>query len=159
MHVEGVAEDGAPAGGETREAWLTRFECRGCGFRVGVVATEQEVRPLIDRRMWSDDARHRLERMPPYLQGLVREEVDGFARERDIRVVTLTAFHQARQGGVVVWDPGAEQRLERVPKAVRAMARVELERTALERGEGRVTIALMEDLKARYFGMFAKDSG
>jgi hypothetical protein len=71
----------------------------------------------------------------------------------------LTAFHQARQGGVVVWEPGAEQRLERVPKAVRAMARVELERTALERGEGRVTIALMEDLKARYFGMFAKDSG
>jgi hypothetical protein len=37
------------------------------------------------------------------------------------------------------------------------MARVELERTAIERGgDPRVTISLMEEVKARYFGMGRK---
>jgi hypothetical protein len=36
------------------------------------------------------------------------------------------------------------------------MAKVELERTALERGQPRVTVALMEEVKAKYFGMAAK---
>jgi hypothetical protein len=36
---------------------------------------------------------------------------------------------------------------------VRAMARIELERTAADRGDTRITVALMEEVKARYFGM------
>jgi hypothetical protein len=36
------------------------------------------------------------------------------------------------------------------------MARVELERTAADRGTARVTVALMEEIKAKYFGMGAK---
>jgi hypothetical protein len=36
------------------------------------------------------------------------------------------------------------------------MARIELERTAAERGASRVTVALMEDVKAKYFGMGSK---
>jgi hypothetical protein len=35
------------------------------------------------------------------------------------------------------------------------MARIELERTAADRGETRITVALMEEVKARYFGMGA----
>jgi len=35
------------------------------------------------------------------------------------------------------------------------MARVELERTALDRGMAEVTVSLMEEVKARYFGMRA----
>jgi hypothetical protein len=35
------------------------------------------------------------------------------------------------------------------------MARLELERTAAERGQACVTVALMEEVKARYFGMAA----
>jgi hypothetical protein len=35
------------------------------------------------------------------------------------------------------------------------MARVELERTAAERGETRITVTLMEEVKAKYFGMAA----
>ena len=50
----------------------------------------------------------------------------------------------------------AERRLERVPAPVRAMARIELERTAADRGEARITVALMEEVKARYFGMGAQ---
>jgi hypothetical protein len=36
------------------------------------------------------------------------------------------------------------------------MARIELERTAADRGAARITVALMEEVKARYFGMGAK---
>jgi hypothetical protein len=33
------------------------------------------------------------------------------------------------------------------------MARIELERTVADRGGIRITVALMEEVKARYFGM------
>jgi hypothetical protein len=46
--------------------------------------------------------------------------------------------------------------LDNVPAPVRAMARVELERTAAERGQARITVALMEEVKAKYFGMAAQ---
>ncbi|MES4784513.1 MAG: hypothetical protein C4294_00260, partial [Nitrospiraceae bacterium] len=46
-------------------------------------------------------------------------------------------------------------RLEKIPAPVRAMARIELERTALDKGFSHVTVALMEEVKARYFGMFS----
>jgi hypothetical protein len=36
------------------------------------------------------------------------------------------------------------------------MARIELERTAADRGLSRVTASLMEEIKAKYFGMTAK---
>jgi hypothetical protein len=36
------------------------------------------------------------------------------------------------------------------------MAKIELERTAAERGTTRITVALMEEVKARYFGMGAR---
>jgi hypothetical protein len=36
------------------------------------------------------------------------------------------------------------------------MARIELERTAADRGLSTVTVALMEEVKARYFGMGSK---
>jgi len=36
------------------------------------------------------------------------------------------------------------------------MAKIELERTAAERGDGRITVALMEEIKAKYFGLGAK---
>jgi hypothetical protein len=67
----------------------------------------------------------------------------------------MALMAQARQGGVVAWEPEAEQRLVNVPGPVRAMAKLELERTAIERGLSQVTVALMEEVKARYFGMAA----
>jgi hypothetical protein len=46
--------------------------------------------------------------------------------------------------------------LDKVPAPVRAMARIELERTAADRGAARITVALMEEVKARYFGIGAQ---
>ncbi len=152
MHTQGVDEspdDGEPA------AWLVRFECCGCQWTVGCTTDIPTGKKLVDRLLWTDDANYELERLPPYVVPLVRDEAESFARQRGERVVTLQLIAQARQGGEVLWEPDAEQRLDRVPGAVRAMAKVELERTAADRGMPRVTVALMEELKAKYFGMAA----
>lgn len=155
MHTQGVDE--CPGGAEaTPPVWLVRSECRGCGLSVGCEAPVAEVLGLVDRLVWSDDALHRLSRMPPYVASLVKAEVEDYARRKGQRVVTLEVMAEARQGGAVGWEPEAEQRLVNVPAPVRAMARMELERTAVERGLSRVTVALMEEVKARYFGMAAQ---
>jgi hypothetical protein len=54
---------------------------------------------------------------------------------------------------MVEWSPDAALRLDNVPPGIRAMAKIELERTALDRGMPEVTVTLMEEVKTRYFGM------
>lgn len=155
MHVEGVDEDWGEA---SASEWLVRLECRRCDVHIGAMGKSNDVEKLVDRLMWSDDARHALDRLPPYVQSLVRPEAETFARSRRHRVMTVALFGQACHGGQVQWDREAEERLEKIPAPVRAMARQELERTALDHGQPRVTLALMEEVKARYFGMFASPS-
>ena len=106
--------------------------------------------------MWTDEAIHRLDRMPPYLAPLVRNEVEQDLRVRGERVVTYDVLLRPRTGERIEWEPEAERRLDRVPAPVRALARIELERTVADRGGTRITVALMEEVKARYFGMGAK---
>jgi len=150
MHTEGIEErvygDGSPQ-------WFIRTECRGCGLKVGVDVPAGQPGGLVDRVMWTDDAIHRLDRMSPYLSPLVRAEVEQDMRVRGERVVTYDIMLRPRTGERIEWTSEAERRLERVPAPVRAMARIELERTAADRGETRITVALMEEVKARYFGM------
>lgn len=149
MHTEGIEErmDGrAPA-------WFVRFACGGCHWKVGTEAPVEEAAKLVDRLMWTDEARHVLDRMPPYVAPLVRQEAEDYARSKGQRVISFTLLAQAQNGGTVAWDLEAERRLDNVPGPVRAMAKVELERTALERGQATVTVALMEEVKAKYFGM------
>jgi hypothetical protein len=149
MQTEGVEE----RAGNRTQVWFVRLECCGCRRRVGIEAPPDEAGGLVDRLIWTDDARHVLERMPPYLEPMVRREVEDYAGSKGQRVITFALLAQARNGGAVGWDPDAERRLENVPAPVRAMARTELERTALEKGLSVVTIALMEEVKARYFGL------
>jgi hypothetical protein len=153
MHTEGVDE--LPEGTDG-SVWLVRSECRACGRTIGCEAPSNEAEAFVDRLLWSDDARHQLERMPPYVATLVRREVEEYAASKGRRLVTQALLGEARRGGAVGWDEEAERRLQNVPGPVRAMARVELERTALERGLSSVTTALMEEVKARYFGMAAQ---
>jgi hypothetical protein len=150
MHTEGVEERAYEDGALQ---WFIRSECRGCGLKVGVDVPAGQTHGLVDRLMWTDDALHRLERMPPYLAPLVRKEVEQDVRVRGEQVVTYDTLLRPRAGERIEWEPDAEQRLDNVPAPVRAMAKIELERTAAERGASRITVALMEEVKARYFGM------
>ena len=83
----------------------------------------------------------------------MRGEVEQDVGVRGERVITYDTLLRPRTGERIEWEPEAERRLDKVPAPVRAMARIELERTAAARGETRITIALMEEVKARYFGM------
>ena len=153
MHTEGIEERACEDGSQQ---WFIRSECRGCGLKVGIDMPAAQTNGLVDRLMWTDEALHRLERMPPYVRPLFKEEVDQDARARGERVVTYDSLLQPRGGARIEWEPEAEGRLRNVPAPVRVMAKIELERTAAERGSGLVTVALMEEVKAKYFGLGAK---
>lgn len=152
MHTEGIEErmhaDAVPQ-------WFVRSECRGCGLKVGIDVPEGQSDGFVDRLLWTDEALQRLDRMPPYVAVLVRDEVEQDIRHQGRRVVTYDALLRLRTGGQITWDSEAERRLDRVPAPVRAMARIELERTAADRGLSCVTVSLMEEVKAKYFGMGA----
>jgi hypothetical protein len=153
MHTEGIDEQSCEDGSQH---WFIRSECRGCGLKIGVDVPAGQMNGLVDRLMWTDDALHRLERMPPYLGPLFKEEVDQDVRARGERVVTYDTLLRPRGSERIEWEPEAERRLSNVPAPVRTMAKIELERTAAERGTGRITVALMEEVKAKYFGLGAK---
>lgn len=153
MHTEGIEERAYEDGALQ---WFIRSECRGCGLKVGIDVPAGQTGGLVDRLLWTDEALHRLERMPPYLASLRRGEVEEHVRARGDRVITYETLLRPTTGGRIEWDSDAERRLERVPAPVRAMAKIELERTASERGSDRITVALMEEIKAKYFGMGAK---
>lgn len=134
---------------------FVRFSCPRCQYGVGAEGSVPEVSELLTGIEWTDEALYRLQRMPPYLETLVRREVEGYAEKKQVRLITSSLMIEAQQGGSVAWEPEAERRLSRVPAPVRSMARVELERTARDRGIPEVSVALMEEVKARYFGMVA----
>ena len=132
---------------------FARFQCDGCGWTVGAEGPLKEIDPLVPLIIWSDEAHYHLSRLPPYLAVLVRDEVETVADDRHYRIVTYSRMVTARNKGQVEWSPDAERRLANVPSGIRTMAKTELERTALDRGMPEVTVALMEEIKTRYFGM------
>lgn len=135
-----------------------RYTCHNCEWTMGVETDNREASVLFDRPTWTDEARYCLERLPPYVEPLVRQEVETYAGQHAIKLISTGLMTEARNRGAVFWHPDAETRLERVPEPVRAMARRELERTALGRDMPEVTVALMDEIKARYFGMGAQTS-
>ncbi len=148
---------------EALEEWddarvFLRYCCNRCGFRVGIETDHRKAGVLFDCPAWTDEALHRLDRLPPYVEPLVRQEVEDYASRNGITVISTDLMTEAGNQGMVSWHPEAKRRLSRVPGPVRAMARVELERTAQDRGLPEVTVELMEEIKARYFGMTAPKS-
>lgn len=137
---------------------LGKAQCPFCRARFGVEGGVNEIARLLRDLLWTDEARHILERLPPYVAPLVREEVEEYALSKGARLITFSLLTESKNSGEVFWSSEAKRRLKRVPAAVQAMARVELERTAIDRGMSEVTVALMEEVKARYFGMGAGQS-
>jgi hypothetical protein len=137
------------------DSLFVRFRCDHCGFSLGAEGNAKELDPLVPTMMWTDEALYQLGRLPPYLATLVLDEVETFANVQRQWVLTFSRVCTARNKGMVEWSPDAERRLDNVPSGIRAMAKTELERTALERGMPAVTVALMEEVKTRYFGMAA----
>jgi len=138
--------------------YLARFACGPCRKHIGIEGDQKEVAPFVPQVCWSDEAQHVLDRMPPYVVPFYRDDVERYAHTTGTKLVTFDFLGEAKNQGTVSWSSETLRRLERVPPAIRAMARIELERTALDRGMTEVTAALMEEIKARYFGLGATQS-
>ncbi len=143
---------------EVLEEWedvrvFLRCRCAHCRFQLGIETDQRNASLFFDRPAWTDEARHRLDRLPPYVAPLVRQEVEAYAGRTGLTVISTDLMTEAGNHGTVSWHPDAKRRLSRIPGPVRAMARLELERTAQDRGLSEVTVELMEEIKARYFGM------
>ena len=143
---------------DSMEEWssgdvFASFTCPQCGRAFGAEGSPKELEPLMTKPVWTDEARYQLSRMPFYLAPLVQQEVEEFSQDQGFTILTTGRMTMARNKGVVEWTREAEQRLANVPDGIRAMAKTELERTASDRGMEEVTVSLMEEVKARYFGM------
>ncbi len=134
---------------------FVQYECLPCDLRLGIEVDPKEAATFACQVVWTDEALHALDRLPPYVEPLVRKEVEQYARNKDVSLISFGTYTEAQNHGAVEWNAEAESRLARVPSVIRALARVELERTAIDRGMSEVTVSLMEEVKARYFGMAA----
>ncbi len=128
------------------------FFCGHCGFSLGIEGDAKEMDSFVPQIIWTDEALYQLSRLPPYLAPIVRREVEEFANIQQQKVLTYSRVSTARNKGIVEWNPDAERRLHNIPTGIRAMAKVELERTALSRGMGKVTVELMEEIKSSWYG-------
>lgn len=127
--------------------------CKECANRVTVSGRLEEITSLVGQTLWSNEARHELDRLPPHIESLVREEVESYATKDKRSLITVALFQEARLRGKVSWSPAAQDRLANVPAPIRSMAKVEIERMAIEQGLSEVTEALMDEAKAKFLGM------
>ncbi|RMH09060.1 MAG: hypothetical protein D6704_01975 [Nitrospirae bacterium] len=100
---------------------------------------------------WTPEAKERLERLPSFVQPIVRSSVEAFARKQGYTTVTLQVMDDSKQASSgVTWTREAEQRLENIPDFIRPMARREIERLAKERGTDTVTVQVMDEAKEKF---------
>lgn len=59
---------------------------------------------------------------------------------------------RSKNTGVITWEPGAEERLKKVPVFLRGMVKKGLERYAREKGLDSITPEIMEDMRSRVGG-------
>jgi len=138
---------------ESPLSYHLRMGCVACANWIRASGRLEDLTPLVSRTLWSNDARHELDRLPPYIASLVREEVESYAAQEGRVLITAALFQEARLRGKVSWPPAATERLAKVPETIRSMAKVEIERMAIEQGLSEVTEALMDEAKAKFLGM------
>ncbi len=65
-----------------------KWVCSACHIHIGGEGNESDVSSLVLSRAWTDEARYQLERLPPYIEPLVRQEVEDYADQKKINVVS-----------------------------------------------------------------------
>lgn len=100
---------------------------------------------------WTPDAKERLDRLPAFVQPMVRSSVEAYARKHGFTKITLQVMDDSKNASDgMTWTPEAEQRLENIPDFIRPMARKEIERLAKERGATSITAELMDEAKDKF---------
>ena len=112
--------------------------------------TEQKAAGLT----WSAEAEERIQKVPDFLRPMIKAGVESYAAKTGYRVITPAVMDESKNAkGDLEWTPEAERRLQNIPEFIRPMARKEIERLATEKGQHRVTEAMMEDAKGIFTGM------
>jgi len=149
-HASAGAKAGAaPAGGKTEE------KSGGCPFsamvaQMGLTASDMKA-GAASSFTWSPDAKEKLEKLPAFVQPMVRSSVEAYARKHNYTTITLQVMDDSKNdSNGIAWAPDAEQRLENIPDFIRPMARREVERIAKERGLATVTAQVMDEAKDKF---------
>jgi len=149
-HASAGAKAGAaPAGGKTEE------KSGGCPFsamvaQMGLTASDMKA-GAASSFDWSPDAKEKLEKLPAFVQPMVRSSVEAYARKHNYTTITLQVMDDSKNdSNGISWAPDAEQRLENIPDFIRPMARREVERIAKERGLATVTAQVMDEAKDKF---------
>ena len=99
---------------------------------------------------WSSDAQERLDKLPSFVQPMVKGSVETYARKNGYTTVTLQVMDDSKNSSNgMTWSPEAEERLSNIPDFIQPMARKEIERLAKERGATTVSAELMDEAKGK----------
>ena len=75
--------------------------------------------------------RERLDKLPSFVQPMVKSSVETYARKNGYSTVTLQVMDDSKNSSNgMSWSPEAEQRLSNIPDFIQPMARKEIERLA-----------------------------
>jgi Proto-chlorophyllide reductase 57 kD subunit len=103
---------------------------------------------------WSAEAEERLQRIPDFLRPMIKAGIESYATKMEYRMITPAVMDESKNAkGDLEWTPEAERRLQNIPEFIRPMARKEIERLATEKGQRRVTEAILEDAKGIFTDM------
>lgn len=135
------AEASAKAGGCPFSAMVAQMGLTASDMKAGAASSFT----------WSPDAKEKLEKLPAFVQPMVRSSVEAYARKHNYTTITLQVMDDSKNdSNGIVWAPDAEQRLENIPDFIRPMARREVERIAKERGLATVTAQVMDEAKDKF---------
>ncbi len=147
-----AGQTAAPAPGATAK----EGESGGCPFsamvaQMGLISGEASTGAAPSALQWSPDAQERLDKLPSFVQPMVKGSVETYARKNGYTTVTLQVMDDSKNSSNGLnWSPEAEERLRNIPDFIQPMARKEIERLAQERGATTVSAELMDEAKEKF---------
>ena len=147
-----AGQSATPAPGATAK----EGESGGCPFsamvaQMGLTSGESSTGTQQAALQWSPDAQERLDKLPSFVQPMVKGSVETFARKNGYSTVTLQVMDDSKNSSNGLnWSPEAEERLRNIPDFIQPMARKEIERLAQERGATTVSAELMDEAKEKF---------
>ncbi len=148
----GAGQTATPAPGATAK----EGESGGCPFsamvaQMGLTSGESATGTQPSALQWSPDAQERLDKLPSFVQPMVKGSVETYARKNGYSTVTLQVMDDSKNSSNgLSWSPEAEERLRNIPDFIQPMARKEIERLAQERGATTVSAELMDEAKEKF---------
>lgn len=147
-----AGQSASPAPGATAKDG----ESGGCPFsamvaQMGLTSGESSTGTQPAALQWSPDAQERLDKLPSFVQPMVKSSVETFARKNGYSTVTLQVMDDSKNSSNgLSWSPEAEERLRNIPDFIQPMARKEIERLAQERGATTISAELMDEAKEKF---------